>query len=423
MNRAAASPFRRDAGGRGFRLSDDHLLTAVVGLALVLAAGFPLVVVAATWPDTPFLVDFVAFWSGGMLLGDGAGASLLDAEQQRAVQVALRDRLSATEAIRGVDLHYPFLNPPPLALLFVPLAVLPFHWAYIVWAGISFAGFAVSVALQLRGSSRGRGKAVALLAFGGVWITLLEGQINAVLLLAFSLSLLAFQRQRCVTGGALLGILWLKPQYALPFALLLLLKRRWRELTGMAGVGAGIGALSLAMVGPAGIVEYIAQLRRISAFRPPVDALVSPHAMVNWRAMLLNLWPDVPDGEGQVLVMLLGGSTILVALLSWRGAWEPASDRFPRQMLIVTLAAILASPHSHFHGAVLLLAPLAALLARPTDRAMPAKGWRTLLVGGLMLSAAVTPFASLRWLLAPVLLAGLGMLIAGRPTTTPHRIS
>lgn len=392
-------------------MTDDRLLTVEVGAALVAAILFLVAAVATTWPDTPLLGDFISFWTGASLLRDGAGPTLFDMDRQAAFQQRLRHELGSVEVVRQATFTDPYHNPPPLALLFVPLTALPFHWAYFVWAGINLLAFVVSVAVQLRGSPRGRGKAVALLAFGGVGITLLEGQVNALFLLAFSLSLLAFGRDMGVTGGALLGILWLKPQYAAPFALLLLLKRRWLELSGMAGVAAGVGALSLVMVGPAGILAYLAELQRIGAFRPPPEALVRVDAMVNWRAILLHLWPDVPDGAGGILVVLLGGATILVALLGWRGAWEPTSERFPRQMLVVTLATVLASPHSHFHGAVLLLAPLAALLAPSPGEATPMRGWRTLVVGGLMLSAIVMPFSSLRWLMAPVLLAGLGILI------------
>ncbi|HEX2987383.1 MAG TPA: glycosyltransferase family 87 protein, partial [Chloroflexota bacterium] len=260
-------------------------------------------------------------------------------------------------------------------------------------------------------------KTAMLLAFGGVSVTLIEGQVNAMFLLAFSLALLALKRDRLITGGALLGVLWLKPQYAAPFALLLLVKCRWRELAGMVGVGAGIGALSFAMVGPEGILEYLKELQRIGAFRPPADALVSPQAMVNWRAMLLNLWPDVPDGAGSVLVLLLGGATIIAALLNCRGEWAPGSPLFARQMLVMTLATILASPHSHFHGAVLLLAPLAALLARSPAEAAPVRGWRMLLVGGLVLSIVAWPVGRGRWVMAPYYLVCLGMLICCRPPT------
>jgi hypothetical protein len=373
-----------------------------------------LVVAARKWPDLPLQSDFVAFWTGGWLVRDGAGSAFFDTERQRAVQTALR-QVAAAPSLRLDTSCAPFLNPPPLALFFVPLTLLRVQQAFLVWTGLSFVAFVVSVAVQLRGASNGKGLAVMLLTFGGVTVTLGGGQVNGLFLLAFSLALLALRRDKQATGGALLGILWLKPQYAVPFALLLLLKRRWRELSGMAGTAVATSALSLTMVGPTGILDYLREMQRISAFRPPPDALVSPQAMVNWRAMLLNLWPDVPDNVGAALVLLLGGATILVALLAWRGEWAPGSPLFARQMLVLTLATILASPHSHFHGAVLMLAPVSAMLARSPAGVAPVRGWRTLLVGGLLLSVSLVPFAPLRWLMAPYLLAGLGMLLLGRP--------
>lgn len=323
---------------------DDALRIHVTG-SVILAVLLVLALAASLrpWPDTLFRVDFISFWTGASIAWEKPGPALMDVEEQRAFQIALRRELATTEEMRRATGYFPYYNPPPLALIFVPLTLLPLPWAYVVWSAISLLMMLVAVLLPLRGCARARTLAPVLLTFGGVAGTLLEGQVNSLFLLAFSLGLLALTRGRRVTGGALLGILLLKPQYAAPFALVLLVKRRWRELVGMMAVGVAIGIMSLLMVGPTGLGSFFGELRRISAFRPPASALVSLGATVNWRALLLNLWPSVTDGVGGLLVVLLGGATILAALLAWRGDWMPESPRFSRQMLALTLATVVAS--------------------------------------------------------------------------------
>ncbi|MCL4532088.1 MAG: DUF2029 domain-containing protein [Actinobacteria bacterium] len=390
----------------------DLLLVVEAGVALTLTIFLLIVSFAFTWPDLPLHDDFIAFWTGGWLVRDGAGPTLFNIQQQATVQAALR-QAGASEAVRTSPTFAPFVYPPPVALLFAPLTLLPVQGAFLLWLTLSVAAFVSAVAVQLRGTSHGRGIAVMLLTFGGVTFTLLEGQVNAVLVLALSLAMLAFRREKRATGGALLGIMLLKFQYAAPFALLLLVKGRWRELAGMAGTGGVIGAVTLAMIGPAGIMGYLELIHRMAAFSPPAEVPVHPWAMVNWRGMLTNLWPGVPDGVGTALVVLLALATILVVMLAWRGEWDPGSPVFARQMLALTLATILASPHSHFHEAVLVLAPLAALLARSPAGVTPVAGWRTLLVGGLLLSVVLVPFVAQRWLFGPYLLLALAMLLLG----------
>ncbi|MCL4532089.1 MAG: DUF2029 domain-containing protein [Actinobacteria bacterium] len=417
MNRLTSLISSIYSAERGRRSADDIFLIVEAGVAAVVTVRMVAAAVGLNWPDTPFTCDFMAFWTSGWLVRDGAGPAFFDMERQQAVQVALRQAAAATEVIRSAPSwwYYPFLNPPPLALVFVPLTFLPIQIAFLLWSVLSLAAFVVAVAVQLRGASHGWGIAVMLLTFGGMTLTLLEGQVNAIFLLAFSLAMLAFSRRRPIAGGMLLGVLWLKFQYALPFAMLLLVKGRWRELFGMAITAAITGALTLAMIGPAGIVSYIAEMQRISAFRPSMDAPVLTNVMVNWRGIVTNLWPDVPDDVGAALVLLLGVATVLVALLAWRGEWAPDSPRFARQMLLLTLATVVASPHSQFGGTVLLLAPLAALLARSPTGIAPVAGWRTLLVAGLLLSVIFLAVAALRWLMALYLLAALAMLLLLHP--------
>jgi hypothetical protein len=353
--------------------------------------------------------DFVSFWTGAELVRQGAGSALYDMDLQHSFQVELRSgRFVGERLVNRLD---PFHTPPPMALLMLPLTLLPLPWAYALWTALSLAGLVVAVAMPLRGSRVAWTPVVLMLATGGVADILFWGQVDALFLLAFSLALLAFAKERRVLGGVLLGVLWLKPQYALVFPLVFLLKRRWWELAGMLGTGAALVLVSVLMIGVDGAANYLQVLRTIGTYNPPPESFIFPEIMVNWRAVLVNLWPDLSESAGSLLVTGLGGATLLASLLVWRGGWEPGSRRFALQMLVATTAALVASPHSHLHGIALLLPPLALALARSGDDGVPRELWHVVLPVGSLLSWAGWLYDPLRWLLAPYLLIAAALLV------------
>lgn len=126
---------------------------------------------------------------------------------------------------------------------------------------------------------------------------------------------------------------------------------------------------------------------------------------------MVNLAPGLSEETGWVLTLALGGATCLVSLLAWRGDWEPASPRFARQMLAVTMATLVAAPHSHFHGTVLLLAPLALVVARPAGGSTLDWAWKPLLAVGYLLSLVAWLLRALSWLYVPYFLLVMGLLI------------
>ncbi len=400
------------------QLRDDsamrlHRRLEVAGVAAAVVLPF-CILVMLSWPvglDAPLMNDFISFWMAGSLVQHGAGPSLYDIELQRTFQADLRWRQGILDAVRvNSDLLIPFISPPALALLLVPLSLLPITWAWLVWSALGLLVVVGAVALLLRGHPSARGLTLLLVAFAPVADTLQWGQMPVFLLLGVGLGLRVLVSGRAVVGGALLGVLWLKPQYAVLFALVFLVKRRWRELGGMLISAAVVALLSLAVAGPKGILDYLELLRRIGAFYPPPEYQVNPYAMINWRALLIDLFPSISPTLGSTLMWTLGGITALASLLAWRGEWDPTSPRFPRQMLVLTIATLIASPHSHIHGAVLLLAPLSLLLARTTEQGSSLPFQRALLVLGYGVGLTVWLVGGRSWIMVPYSLLVMGLL-------------
>jgi hypothetical protein len=392
---------------------DRRFVAAIMGLWSATAI-YTMHMIWLSWPRYVLKVDFISFWTAASLLRKGAGANLFDPGTQQQFQSSL---LRSFGMAIGPG-YNPFPSLPVLALPYLPLTLLPMPMAYLIWDGASFLMFLVALGISL-GWDRASGRwMAAFLAFGAVSSTLLEGQAYAPMMLILSLAVLALRSGRPFLGGMVLGLLAVKPQYVVLFPLMFLIKGRWRELWGMTLAVFVMGALSVALVGPGGIVEFVNLLRQIGSFD---FGGVNPQNMINWRALLMHLWPGIPDSTGSALVLLLGGGTVLAMLPAWRGPWEPRSARFSRQLLATMLAAIVASPHSHFHGLVLPLVPLGTLVSEPDEGNPLGRALRWTLFVGYALSSVTWVLVGLRWLMAPLILAAMVLLVFQRTRSAEPR--
>jgi hypothetical protein len=258
--------------------------------------------------------------------------------------------------------HVPYL--PIFAWLFGPVTLLPPLVGLALWTVFNLLGAVLltrRIASLLPAGSR---PWVYVLSLGSLpfMSTLIVGQPMLWLSLGFAECYLALRRGQDFRAGMWLALLLLKPQYGIIIGPLLLWKRRWNAVAGV-----GVGAI--VMLGGSLLVSNVQTLLAYpmsivaegSGYRGG-QAGTSPEVMINWRSLLLRLLPGVDEVTGVVLTLSLSVATIGVVLLSWRGRWDAGSDRFPLLMLMVMVATLLASYHSHLPGAVLLAIPVAAVL-------------------------------------------------------------
>jgi hypothetical protein len=168
---------------------------------------------------------------------------------------------------------------------------------------------------------------------------------------------ISFRAGRDLRAGLWLSVLMLKPQYALVFGLLLVFKWRLRAI-----VGAVIGCAVFLLVGLIGagvgvFTQFAAALGRMADFR---DEAANPWGMINWRALVLYVFPDIRSDQGAALVTVLSVVTIAFVLYFWRDRWNPRSSTFAPRFALLAFAAVITSYHSHPHGAPLLIVPVAA---------------------------------------------------------------
>lgn len=329
-------------------------------LALCLLRAGQLVVAAAPL-GLPGLVggDFTAYLTAGKIVDQGSVRQLYDLTLQRQNEAALEARAGVPAAQRFM---LAFDNPPPAALLFAPLALLAPAAALAVWTLINLACTAWSALLLARGVSISRLEAITLalgmLVFWPALLGFFYGQMMGMVLLLFTLAVLSLRNGRDASSGVALATLAaIKPQYALILAIIAALQWRRRALVSGLFTGVAFGGFSLALVGWSGLLAYRREIALLDPYAGNSAYLIDPQAMINWRAVLLHVAPNLTQNAGFLLTSALSAVTIVIALAVWRRASRTGVDPFGWPLLVVTAATLLATYHSHIHGAALLIVP------------------------------------------------------------------
>ena len=341
------------AGPRLDRLGFAVAVALAVASLLYLALGM-----ISSWSiEPPRLVndggkpvgrDFLAFWSASALALGGAPAAAYDLAALHGVQVA-----SVGADIDPVPWHY----PPTFLLLVLPLALLPYLAALVLW----LAGpLALLGALAYRLLAR-RPAALLALLFPAVAQCLISGQNGIVSALLLGGGLVCLER-RPALAGALFGLLTYKPQLAWLVPLALLFGRNWRALAALGLSAAVLAAASLLAFGVAPWAAFLGDLgfaaELLETGRKPWERVPTVFA----AARLAGL------GTAAAYAAQAASATAVIALLA--RLWRRPSP-LPLRGAALAAAIPLATPFAFDYDLVLLLLPIAWLA-----RAGVETGWR-----------------------------------------------
>jgi Glycosyltransferase family 87 len=303
--------------------------------------------------------DFTIFFTGARLLIEGRAASLYDVAAQYQMQQTFTD-----VPIRKGPL--PFNHPPFEALFFVPLAMLPYWRAYLLWTGMNVAMVVGAVALlrwhyvQLARVSwlvLGLGTT----GFFPLLFGLMQGQDIALLLLIFVLAMICLDRGNDITAGALLGVGLFRPQLMLPYVALMAI-RRWRVLLGFIPVGLLLTCVSLAILGWRAPVIYSHFL--FVSERSKDGRAFGLESLPNLRGIF-----GVLQGVG-LSVPLVGALIVTSSIMVFGFAVRRLASERDSLTFASTLAAtttLLVSFHALVYDLILLFPTIFLLLCRWLD--------------------------------------------------------
>jgi hypothetical protein len=137
-----------------------------------------------------------------------------------------------------------YLYPLPLAILLIPLGVLPIEVAATVWVAINLVAILIACKLVLSIWDKKWPYKYLIPLLCGIFLfravaeTLRLGQIDAMLLLCLAIGLYLWHRENWFTGGLVIALTIIKPQIGIPLLGLLsfwlLCRRLWKPLAGEA---------------------------------------------------------------------------------------------------------------------------------------------------------------------------------------------
>ena len=250
------------------------------------------------------------------------------------------DRVTRALGIVNADPRSPSLSLPFTTWLVAPVALLPFRPAYAVWLALLVAAFLGTSLMAAPGARRERAAHLLLAAcFPPAVFGLVLGQASVLCATAVIGCWALLREGHEWAAGALLGLIWVKPQLAFLVPVALALAGRWRAVAAFGGVS---GMLALAVLAVIPIPALAAYAERIAA--------AAAHPAV-WRvAPDLTLWGVQP----RALAWGLVAATVLA--VAWIGLRLRSDSRRDELALAAgVLGSLLVAPYLHLEDLALLL--------------------------------------------------------------------
>ena len=283
--------------------------------------------------------DFVHFYTLGDIARTRSASVLFDFDACHARQTAL--------VPESADDRFIPVYGPQAALLFMPLSLLPYFTAGLIWALVTIAVYAWAVWIAWRPARDGLPDRTFVIAaafgFPPFWQLLLHGQNTALVMLAFAGAWWCLERGRPVPAGIALSLLTIKPQFGLVLAPVALLAGEWRLIAGVAAGVALQAAAVLAVFDASVFRSYAAMLSRIARM---ADAL-EPHPYKMHSLYALTRLLPAPAG----LFVWGALSLAVIAATSW--IWRRTAS-YPLRFGVLVVASVLVNPHLTIYDATVL---------------------------------------------------------------------
>ena len=324
----------------------------VLGL-LPLLIGFELLVWTAYLPlGLRGIADFRTLYASGYMARMHDARDIYNSDKLAKVKEDL--------APIGRTFNQPMDHPAYEVLLYAPLSF--FSYRHALMAFIVFNLGIVFLCVRLLRPSfhvlSDRWKpfpGLIFLCFFPITRAITQGQDSILLLALLAGALVCLQKEKDWLAGLLTGFGLLKFQVVIPIAVLFLLWKRWRFVSGFATSSVATALISMALVGIEGTRQYANMLFGMSLnLRSEADAMrysLSPRTMLNLRGLLSAvLVSRIPHWWLQALI-ILGSLTVL---------WLAARRRASLPLAIITDA--LVSYHLNAQDACVMIIPIGIFL-------------------------------------------------------------
>ena len=359
--------------------------------------------------------DFFSFYAAAEIFVKQGPSSVYDILTQKQYEIAITQRPADSFIV------LPYFHPPFYTLLIAPLAFLSYRAAYYAMTAFNVALLIALTVILVRGSLRVHGRAVivavSLIAgFLPVFVTILQGQSDLVVLVPLAGAYMAWSRGRAGWAGVLSALAFSKPQLLLLIPILFITRRSWRAMAGFAGTVLGLAVVSIAGFGLNPVLEYVSSVGSwaIGGQLPTHGQAVYTDTAVYSLRHILEILP----GGGKVIAfaILVG----LLALVAVSLSWRPDKPRL--DFALAVAASLVLSPHQNVHDLALLVIPGFALADLALSGRLRWPGMAGLVLG-LAYAAINLSLATSLWAAAGGALAIAAFLTLERMAVRPDPVA
>lgn len=283
---------------------------------------------------TPEFTDHLSFWAAGRLALQGDAASAYDLAAHAAVM----------QEVMPVSKVLAFPYPPPFLAIVMPFSVGGYFHSFAAWLFVTGTVYALVW------------RQIAPLPYGfshpAAFVNGYFGQAG-LLVQGIFLAGIRMLEETPLRGGAVLGLLIVKPHYGLLLPVVVIAARKWPAILGAALTTISLLLISLALFGTATFDAYFSisskYLWMFAAGRWAWEILISPFAL----ALYFGLSPTF----AVFVHLFVAAFAVFVTWFAWSQDWQ---EKLP----ILASATLLISPYLLTYDSLLLAAPIGYWLTK-----------------------------------------------------------
>jgi hypothetical protein len=356
--------------------------------------------------DTPYGADFLQEWVGARIFLEGDVKSLYNAELFQAKQHNQQELGFAWDT----NSFFPPVYPPMHYFFFIPLALIPYRWAALVWLGILIA-FAISAAHQIRNialqngsetfSSPSRRRALQVSIWFGIFLfpavlaSLTMGQKSVIWLLIVTSTWQLLLKKRDLTAGFVFGLLSIKPTLFFLLPLVLLSHGKIRFFVGASITVAALWGTGLCLLPAESWFGFLEGVKGSSNY-PGMNGY-----RLDWSCNLLSLAYALP---ASFQVGFKQSVCVILAIYCLIGCFERRNYDVlsPEKLLLILCVTFLLSPHAYSYDMCVFLLPIFWIFAQ-----QPRVGFVYYMLLTMAVAAAAMVLSILSLPVLPILLVGI----------------
>lgn len=295
-------------------------------------------------------IDFVVFYSAAHLVASGHGFQLYNPAALEPIQRAALPDLPAR------TLPLPYFNPPFFALFLSPLSRLSFTHAYQVWTSfkLTLLGLNAWMVWRISAPLERRWRILSVVGYATLEPVVFSshlGQFSQIIVAGWTGGYLFMRSGRDRAAGLALSALLIKPDLLVVAVIVLVWTRRTRVLSSLAMVTVPLFLISVAVVGPHGLLAYPRFLLDTAAHGANG---VNTSLMFGWNGLIAEL----PGPPGHTFTMLAGAllsAGTIAAVLACSRPTRATPQTGPMRWMLITLATVLVSPHFYIQDVAMVM--------------------------------------------------------------------